>query len=194
MLDIVVPNGNEAELIEMAYRLGYKQLLFLYRKPTPAPTTQLPVKTLSGVLLSKPTQAYKNTITAAASSEQDREYLEHNPPTIMHDFETIQQPDLMHERTSGLNQVLCKLAAGRTKIYFSFSNILALSGIKRARMLGRIMQNTFLCRKYGVQMGIASFATHPYQMRPPHDLKSYFLQMGMRDDEVKKAFTLNTPA
>lgn len=191
MFDIIIPNVNEAELIEMAHKLGYKQLLFLYKKPTPAPTTQLPIKTLSGVLLSKPTQAYQNMITAVASSEQDRSFLEHSPPTIMYGFETIQQPDMMHERTSGLNQVLCKLAAGKTRIYFSFRNILDTKGMPRARLMGRIMQNIRLCKKYGVAMGIASFASDPFQMRSSYDLKSYFLMLGMTPEEVKNAFTTN---
>lgn len=194
MLDIVVPNGNEDELIEMAHRLGYKQLLFLYKKPTPAPATKLPIKTLSGVMLSKPTQTYRDTITATASSEQDRAFLEHNPPTIMYDFETIRSPDMMHERVSGLNQVLCKLAAGKTRVYFSFRNILATQGMQRARLLGRIMQNIMLCRKYNVQIGIASFAINPYEMRSPYDLKSYFIQLKMTPEEAKDAFTLSIPS
>ena len=187
MLDIVLPAGNESELIEMAHRMGYTELLLLYNKPTPAPKSAL-LKTFSGVLLSKPTQHFDGMLTAAAGADNARSFLEHNPPVIIYNLELAQLPDTMTERSSGLNQVLCALAAGKTRICFSFANILAFSGMKRARLLGRIMQNILLCRKYNVHMGIASFASASYQLRSPYDLKSYFQQLGMKHDELKNAF------
>ena len=190
MLDIVIPQNNEQELVEMAYRLGYKQLLVLYQKPTPPPATELPLKVMTGVFVTKPAQHYQNTITTAKSSAQDRAFIEHKPPTVMYDFELTENPDTMHHRTSGLNHVLCTLAAGKTSVYFSFHTI--LTAPHTPRLLGRMMQNIVLCRKYKVHMGIASFASAPFQMRSPHDLKSYFTLLGMRAEEVKKAFTLPT--
>ena len=188
MLDIVIPNNNEQELLEMAHRLGFKQLLFLYQKPTPPPATELPIKVITGIIITKPMQHNPNTITAAKSSIQDRAFLEHKPPTLMYDFELTEKPDTMHQRTSGLNHVLCTLAAGKTSVYFSFRTI--LTAPYTPKILGRIIQNIKLCRKYKVHMGIASFATDPFHMRSPHDLKSYFSLLGMRPEEQKKAFML----
>ncbi len=188
MFDIVIPDNNEHELLKMAHRLGYKQLLFLYRKPAKQPETELPVKTFSGVLITKPTQQYAGLITAVQSSQLDKQFLElKQPPTIMFDFELSQLPDTMHWRTSGLDQVLCKMAAGKTRIYFTFKNILATQGMKQARLLGRIMQNIMLCRKYKVEMGVASFASDPLGMRSPHDLRSLFQLLGMTQVEAKLA-------
>ncbi len=189
MLDIVIPNNNEQELFAMAHRLGYKQLLLLYQKPTPLQQTELPLKIMTGVIVTKPNQHYPNTITVARSSTQDRAFLEQKPPTLMYDFEQTQNPDTMHHRMSGLNQVLCTLAAGKTSVFFSFHSIFTAQ--HTPKILGRIMQNIRLCRKYKVHMGIASFATDPFHMRSSHDLKSYFTLLGMRADEVKKAFALS---
>ena len=189
MLDIVIPNNNEQKLLEMAHRLGFKQLLFLYSRSTPPPATELPLKVMTGVIVTKPTQHHQNFITVAKSSIQDRAFLEHKQPTLMYDFELTEKPDTMHQRTSGLNHVLCTLAAGKTSVYFSFRTILTVP--YTPKILGRIMQNIKLCRKYKVHMGIASFATDPFHMRSPHDLKSYFALLGMRPEEQKNAFMLS---
>src|SRR3989338_6580410 len=59
--------------------------------------------------------------------------------------------DFMHQRNSGLNHVLCALAKeNNVAIGFSFSSILHAE--KRAVLLGRIMQNILLCRKYKIPM------------------------------------------
>ena len=190
MFDIVIPENNEAELLAMAHRLGYKQVLLLYKKHTVAPKTELPIKVLTGLIVTKPTQHYSNVITVAKSSLADRAFLEHNPSAIMYDFELVEQPDTMHQRTSGLNQVLCKLAAGKTSIYFSFTSILNAQGMQSPKLLGRIMQNIILCRKYKIHMGIASFASNPYDLRSSYDIKSFFTLLGMQPNELNNAFSL----
>src|SRR3989344_3838600 len=61
--------------------------------------------------------------------------------------------DFMHQRNSGLNHVLCALAKEHNvAIGFSFSSILRAQ--HREKLLGRIMQNILLCRKYKIPMVI----------------------------------------
>src|SRR3989344_1390288 len=64
-----------------------------------------------------------------------------------------QRKDFMHQRNSGLNHVLCALAKEHNvAIGFSFSNILRAQ--HREKLLGRIMQNILLCRRYKIPMVI----------------------------------------
>jgi len=92
--------------------------------------------------------------------------------------------DFMHHRNSGLNQVLCKIAAQKSVIVcFSLQDILAGKG----HVLGRIRQNIGLCRKYGVKMGFASFAKNRLEMRNPSDVKSLLEVLGMHPKEAKEA-------
>jgi len=95
--------------------------------------------------------------------------------------------DSLHQRNSGLNHVLCILARDHTvAIGFSFSSILRSQ--KRGELLGRMMQNIRLCRKYRVQMVIGSFAQTPWELRNEKDLQSFFQVLGMTGKEVKMDF------
>jgi RNase P/RNase MRP subunit p30 len=90
-----------------------------------------------------------------------------------------------------LNQVLCNLAKkNKVVIGFSFNEVLKSKDVERAKIIGRMQQNIKLCRKYKVDMIIASFATNKYEMRSLNDLKSFARVIGMNSQEVKKVFTL----
>ncbi|MBT3417054.1 hypothetical protein HON86_00475 [Candidatus Woesearchaeota archaeon] len=82
--------------------------------------------------------------------------------------------DLMFSRRSGLNQVLCKLAAKNdVAIGFDFSYLLNSSGKQRARILGRMKQNVKFCKKYGVKMIFSSFARTKYELRSDEFFKVF---------------------
>jgi len=82
--------------------------------------------------------------------------------------------DLMFSRRSGLNQVLCKLAAKNdVAVGFDFSYLLNSSGKQRARILGRMKQNVKFCKKYGVKMIFSSFAKTKYEFRSDEILKVF---------------------
>ena len=52
-----------------------------------------------------------------------------------------------------------------------------------------MMQNILLCRKFKLDVCIASFAKNPYDMRFLPDVKYFFETVGMSDFDSKKALT-----
>lgn len=182
MIDIVIPNDNENDFVAMAKHLGISELIFLYKKRPPAKIYDIPTH---NAVLAMPQQT-KNILSICLGS---RDAIERGA-TIVYDFETIEPKDHTHYRRSGLNQVLCKLAKQKkVTIGFSLATILHANTRERAQLIGRMMQNIAFCEKFGVQTKIASFATTPHEMRSPHDLRSFFITLGMREITAQHALT-----
>ena len=94
--------------------------------------------------------------------------------------------DNLHFRNSGLNQVSCKLAReNEIAIGFSFNDV--LNSDNKSLLIGRLKQNTKLCRKFKVKIVLASFAKNKYEMRHAKDLIAFGRVIGMNGEEVKKA-------
>jgi len=94
--------------------------------------------------------------------------------------------DSLTQRDSGLNQVLCTLARkNQVAIGFSFSDI--LNAKYRTSLLGKIMQNIRLCRKYKVKMVFASFANTKFEMRNANDMLAFCRVLGMDGSEANEA-------
>ncbi len=194
MLDIVFPEKNEHEFFVMAQQLGYTGLVLVYASKqaadaAPKPPAGLRVKT---AVLAEPRKAYqlreKGILTFVQCSDQDRPVLERGSADVLFGAESTQPKDYAHQRGAGLNHVMCELAhKNKVAIGFSFADILATFGSKRAQVLGRMMQNIRLCRKYKTTMLIGSFAHDPWKMRAPHDMQSFFITLGMHPVEAKKA-------
>jgi len=90
-----------------------------------------------------------------------------------------QRMDKMHQRDSGLNQVLLKLAKqNNVAISFSFKSV--LNSKDRVKDLGRIIQNITLCRKYKVKIVILEF-----ENRNRVDVNSLFKVLGMTAKELQ---------
>ncbi|MCX6707217.1 MAG: hypothetical protein NT001_03690, partial [Candidatus Woesearchaeota archaeon] len=84
----------------------------------------------------------------------------------------------------------CAIADEKDKmIGFDFGQIISSSGHRRAVLLGRMMQNIRLCRKYKVKTAIASFANRPLNMRNRYDVSALFSMLGMGDKEIKDSFS-----
>ncbi len=186
MIDLVFPNNNEKELIEMAEYLGYSGLCLAYNEPKNIDelkkTTK--IRLLYG-LLTKPMVRAKADLVLVKNSDQNRAVMEKMKPDILFGLESDNRRDYMHHRASGLNQVLCKIAAqNNITIGFSISAILSSTPMKKSILLGRISQNIRLCRKYKVKIIMASFAKTPYEMRAPNDIKSLLLVL---DADTKQA-------
>jgi len=92
--------------------------------------------------------------------------------------------DSMHQRNSGLNQVLCKLAA-KNKIIIGFS----LSNIDSLEMLGKVMQNIKLCKKYKVRMIFITLAKNKFELRDARDMIAFCRVLGMNPLEAKNALS-----
>jgi len=164
MIDIVFPNGNEKEFIEIAKRLDYSGLCFIYKNPKKfEPKSDLSV--YSGIVC-------KNKIKKAdfvLLESNNRALIKKSPNAI---FNIEGTRDFIHQRDSGLNHVICKEMHKYGVAYaVPFSNI--LNSDDKGRLIGRIMQNIRLCKKYKVNILIASFAHKPYEMRNPKDLIAF---------------------
>ncbi len=189
MMDIVIPDNNEEEFITIAHKLGYKTLHFLYnyghyhsKKKNFADIAN--IKIVNGILAdSKNLKKIQNkteegsVFVAAKSSDKDMEVMEGSLANLIFSFEENQRKDFIHQRASGLNHILCSLARkNNITIGFSFTSI--LNAKNRHEILGRMMQNLRMCKKFKVKTIIASFAKNPYEMRSMHDLMSLFKTLG----------------
>ncbi len=106
MQDIVFPNKNEEEYIEIAQKLGIKELVFIYKKPEDFYKGKNKFPTTNALLVSpNHVQKAKNK-GALAICAGIREAIERSAD-IVYDFEQEEKKDKTHYRRSGLNQVLC---------------------------------------------------------------------------------------
>jgi ribonuclease P/MRP protein subunit RPP1 len=195
MQDIVFPKGNEQEMLSMAKKLGYSCLVCVYQTETDAAKARgMPEQGLktTTAILAMPDKALhlrrKGLVVFVKSSEKDRQVLEQGSADVLFGVESVQQKDYAHQRGSGLNHVLCSLAhKNHVAIGFGISDALKVQGSQRARLIGRMMQNIALCRKYRTRMVACSFASEPLQMRTPHDIRAFLETLGMHPKEAQQA-------
>lgn len=190
MIDIIIPYNNEEEFIAIAEKLGYKGLYFLYNlndyldKYKKLKIKNTKIKIHIGVMVNnKEIHKVKNVLkdekafVVIKSSTNDKDVIEKLKPDVIFSFEENAKKDFIHQRASGFNHILCKSAKDSgVMIGFSLSSILNVED--KHKILGRMMQNIDLCRKYKVKMLIASFAKDPSGMKSPHDLISLFKVLG----------------
>jgi len=203
MIDIVIPNNNEEEFITIADKLGYKDLVFLYsfdnyiniknntNKNKEIKGKNKKIKIHYGILAGQKNiqkinnkLKNKNDFITIKCSNVNREVLEKPKTNLIFALEEYGWKDYMHQRASGLNQILCRLA-NKNKVIIGFSISSLLDSRNQSIILGRIIQNIALCRKFKVKTVIGSFAQNPYQMRSPHDIISLFTMLGMHEKEAK---------
>jgi len=184
MIDIVVPKNNEKAFVKVAEELGFNKLGFLYKKIKDLSALQKKTK----IKLYNVTYTWDSKADLCISNDRDkaRHFLEKTKVHGVFGLEKHKEKDFMHIRNSGLNQVLAKIAKDKKKvIVFDFNSVLTCSGLNRSRIIGRMMQNVVLCRKYKVEVAICSFAQSPYQMRNCKDLQAFGNVLGMDGSQVK---------
>lgn len=125
-------------------------------------------------------------IVRGGNDDINRAALENKKIDILLGPEFNKEKDFIHFRNSGLNHVLCKLAKkNEVSIGFSFSDLMN-SNVKE-KVLGRIMQNVFLCRKYKVKIVLGSFALKENEIKNRSELISFGKVIGMNGKEIKEA-------
>jgi len=203
MIDIVIPNGNEEELIIRAKTLGYSGLIMLYQPKEFSEKSPLveelkkknPEFSLKAGLLIDATKAksihsYRELLRKAefiAGRGFSPQLFEEKGINLIFGLEE-QKKDFSTFRNSGLNQVLSLLAKkNKTAIGISFSEI-AEAGEKKTEIIARAIQNISLCEKYSVGIIAASFAAVPELMRNPRDIKSLLLMLGMNEQVLGHVF------
>ena len=125
-------------------------------------------------------------IVEGGDDKKNRKVVEDKNVDILLSPEKTRDRDFMHSRNSGLNQVLCKLAK-KNDIANGFDFNLVLNSKNRGEILGRMMQNVGLCRKYKNKMVLLSGANNELDMRNPKDLVSFGIVLGMTPKEAKNA-------
>jgi len=104
--------------------------------------------------------------------------LEQGKINFLVNLELESSQDKHHHRQSGLNQVYAVLAKKQKTVYCINLHLL-LTSKEPEKILGRMMQNVRICRKYGVEIHIFSFARNPYQMRDHKDLQAMGRVLGI---------------
>ncbi|HLD06717.1 MAG TPA: RNase P subunit p30 family protein [Candidatus Nanoarchaeia archaeon] len=182
MIDVVFPGGNPSAFLAAARRLGFQDIAAVggQREDGVVPAVLCSPK---DVMKSRRAGA----LVLVMHSAEDRFAIEKARPDLIFGLE--QQPkDFMHSRNSGLDQVLCTLAAkNQVAVGFDFGSVLRADDVERSRLMGRMMQNIRLCRKYRVAMVLGSFARSPGEMRACHDLMSFGISLGMHPQEAKQS-------
>jgi len=186
--DIVIPKDNEEEFTEIAERLGYKAIIFLYKTPK---IPELPKCKLKIYTAFKAEEKEINKLQNIKKkfdfiiSETTRKMVENKLVDFVYNQENNPLKDRTHHRSSGLNQVLCKIAKEKKKTICLNFNLL-FDHKKRDKIQGRMAQNARLINKYNNKLLIASFAQSPYQMRNPKDLICFGRVIGIKQDRVRE--------
>ena len=131
----------------------------------------------------------KTDLFLVKGNQYNRDILENKSVRILVSPEHNIVKDSLHFRNSGLNQVLCKIAR-RNGVIIGFSFNELLNSKDRPLVLGKMMQNVKLCRKFRVKTLIASFANNDYEMRSFDTLRAFGLVIGMTPFEVKKSLDI----
>lgn len=176
MIDIIMPESNQSQMLEMADRLGYKKLIAINGEESDPVSCASP----------KPGKG----LSIVRAGKNNRAYFEDKRVDCIFGLEMHNGKDFIHHRNSGLNQVLCKLASKNSiAIGFAFSPLLGLEPRMKSAVLGRMKQNAAFCRKYGLPFVLASFASRPYQMRSPIDMISFGSVLGFHPSDSRKAIS-----
>jgi RNase P/RNase MRP subunit p30 len=178
---VCIPNNNEESFIKVAEKLETKGLLFLYEKEEKGKIIhelqkKTKVKLYSGLLVSKNTN--KPGITFAKAEQQN---IENRNLKFMYDFEEQEEKDSFHFRRSGANQVLCTIMQEKEKVFVFDMEKIIVSKI-RERLMGRMIQNLMLVKKYKLQSIICSFATKPENLRTEKEYSSLIRALGYEEE------------
>jgi|TARA_B100000315_G_scaffold257924_2_gene308410 hypothetical protein len=187
-IDVVLPNKNESEFVSQAKKLGADGLIFLYKKDDKnnfdfvKKFSDEKFFVFSGLIVKDKFLKKYDYLFSLGS----RKNFENKKLDFVFEIEKNNCRDHTHYRNSGLNQVLCKLSKDKNiTIFFSFNSL--LNAKNNSLILGRMMQNAKLCKKYSVNVKIASFARKPSELRYWKDLISFGKVIGLDAGQAKKA-------
>ncbi len=186
-IDVCIPNNNEEEFIKIATALGTKGLLFLYekqQKDLKLLQTKTKLKLYSGIITK--TNTNKPGIIFAKGEQQN---IENKNMKFLYDFEELEQKDSFHYRRSGVNQVLSAIMKEKEKVLVFDMEKIIIHSRAREMLLGRMMQNLMLAKKYKLTTVICSLATKPEHLRAEMEYASLIRSFGY--EELAKQATEN---
>ncbi len=101
-----------------------------------------------------------------------RKYINSFSRKIVFGFENLPRKDSVVQRSAGMNRIICREMSKRENRYG-----LCLSYILSSKhpdvILGRVIQNLYLCNKYGVRCVVFTLASSPYDLAGEREIKSF---------------------
>ncbi len=123
----------------------------------------------------------ESIIVRAQDEEFNRKILEMKEVNILLSPEMHERKDFLKQRDSGLNEVLCNIAAkNKIRIGIALEEIIKKQGKEKAIILARIIQNIKLCKKAGCDIVLLG----KYDKRAAF---SFLLTLGASTEQAKKA-------
>ncbi|MDD5649557.1 MAG: RNase P subunit p30 family protein [Candidatus Nanoarchaeia archaeon] len=169
MYDLTLIKTNKDEAISLSKKLGFSDIFFIQNEDI--------VKNLKEI------KGNKLNIVLGGNDEFNRQALTNKNTTILLNPEPDTK-DSLKQKNSGLNQVLCNLA-NKNKVAIAFS----IERLQDLNLLGKIIQNIKLCKKYKVKMLFFTLARNKYELVSSYDLLSILRVLGMNPNEAKYALT-----
>ena len=188
--DFFIGKRNK-DIVNRTKELGFEKVIFVkevssineIRKEDKKEYDAILIKTkspeLSRRMVDKASYLYPLILVLGTTDIINRSALEHKKVHSLVNPEYNRNYDYMNYRNSGLNHVLCKIAKDQNKkIIFSFSEILNKHGEERAFVIGKIMQNIMICKKYKTETEFYNLTTKKEDLRALGDIKSFFKVLG----------------
>ena len=133
-------------------------------------------------------KAEKPLIVLGGDEKLNRLIVESKHVDILLSPEIENKKDNFHYRKSGLNQVLCKLAKkNEVAVGFDFCLLINSNGEKRSQIIGKMMQNMILCKKYKNKIKIGCFTENELLTRNDSVLVSFGVILGLNEKEAKNS-------
>jgi RNase P/RNase MRP subunit p30 len=159
------------ELVNFSKELGFENTYFLG-------TDFSLIKNIKSKkeLLKKIRESKLKTIYFAETEELLRFALEKTDVNMVIGAEKINPRNSVHFLRGALDQIVCKIAAEKSKtIVFSFNDILQDSSL-----IDRMKLNLKLCRRYNVSTIFSNFCNSKWEMRSAKDLQAFFNVLNVR--------------
>ncbi|RJQ17976.1 hypothetical protein C4573_00925 [Candidatus Woesearchaeota archaeon] len=178
MRDFVYFSENAEQMLERAVSLGFSELVLVFaeknmvEKDNILKNSKIVLKT--AIMLPEKSfaklQKYKKIFDYIIAEGTRKAFETKQIDFVIPDFTAFK--DHTHYRQSGMDQIYAKLAKkNNLTVLFDFS--LLLESKNKQSMVGRMMQDVALCKKYKAAYGIASFAKTPSAMRSSGDFSAF---------------------
>ncbi len=173
---VFVKLGQEQEFIDEALLLGFDELVLVY---TLSDAKKLNLN-LQKKLFSKEIKVSFGVVVEKNISIEGFDYYLANGAKISQLFKCLthvfnneveEEKDFIHQRRSGLNHVV--LAECAKKGISVLTGINMMNGKNDSIIIGRMKQNSDLCKKKNVEYSVVSLADNTLFMRHSKDLKSF---------------------
>ncbi|MCD6589579.1 hypothetical protein J7K74_00080 [Candidatus Woesearchaeota archaeon] len=197
-VDIVRYNGDIESLISMIREvklLGFDQLVIvveharninpLKKKIKEKINENLGLSIFFGALRGKETRIDRHIIPVWTPT---RRVFESRIAGIILWPEIVEKRDKLHYRSSGMDEYLSRKAYDNHKVIVGAVHHLLEGDIeKRARIIGRMMQNAMLANKNGFIYAMASMANNVYELIHPRELRAIANIIGLHPSFAKKS-------